>query len=51
MREKFNPFIKFCATRPDSYRDVPAAGTKSIGLAADAHGVMVFANAILTISS
>ena len=30
MREKFNPFIKFRATRT-----VPAAATKSIGLAAD----------------
>ena len=51
MREKFNPFIRFRATRPDSYRDVPAAATKSIGLAADPAfgegrhtGVMVFAN-------
>jgi len=40
MREEFNPLIKFCATRPDSYRDVPAAKTKSIGLQADARGVM-----------
>jgi hypothetical protein len=38
MREKFNPFIKFCATRT-----VPSTGTKSMGLAADAHGVLVFA--------
>ena len=36
--------IKFCCTRPDSYRDVPAAETKSIGLPADAHAVMVFAS-------
>jgi len=32
--------IKFCCTRPDSYRDVPAAETKSIGLPADARVVM-----------
>jgi hypothetical protein len=38
MRENFNPFIKFCGTRT-----VPATGTESVGLAADAHGVMVFA--------
>jgi hypothetical protein len=31
MREKFNPLIKICGTRT-----VPAAETKSIGLAADA---------------
>jgi hypothetical protein len=31
MREKFNPFIKYCATRT-----VPVAETKSMGLAADA---------------
>ena len=43
MREKFNLLIKSCATRPDSYRDVPAAKTKSIGLQADARVVMVFA--------
>jgi hypothetical protein len=35
MREEFKAFIKFCATRPDSYRDDPAAGTKSIELPAD----------------
>jgi len=39
MRENLNPFIKFCATRT-----VPSTGTKSIGLRADAHGVMVFAS-------
>ena len=39
MREKFNPFIKFCATRT-----VPSTGTKSMGLAVYAHGVMVFAS-------
>ncbi|HZY25163.1 MAG TPA: hypothetical protein VFE71_05005, partial [Bacteroidales bacterium] len=38
MREKFDPFIKFCATRT-----VPSIGTESMGLAADARGVMVFA--------
>ena len=38
MREKFKPFIKFCATRT-----VPSTGTKSTGLRADTHGVMVFA--------
>jgi|SRR5450759_551519 len=38
MRVKFNPFIKFCATRT-----VPSIGTESMGLASDAHGVMVFA--------
>ena len=43
MREEFNPLIKFCCTRPDSYRDDPAAKTKSIGLQADAQVVMVFA--------
>jgi hypothetical protein len=32
MREEFNPLIKTCITRPDSYRDVPAAKTKSIGM-------------------
>jgi hypothetical protein len=36
MREKFKPLIKSCGTRPDSYRDVPAAGIESIGLQADA---------------
>ena len=35
MREISSQLIKFCATRPDSYRDVPAAETKSIGLPAD----------------
>ena len=35
MREKLNLFTKSCATRPDSYRDVPAAETKLIGLQAD----------------
>jgi hypothetical protein len=43
MRENFNPLIKSCATRPDSYRDVPAVETTSIGLQANARGVMVFA--------
>ena len=32
MREKFNPLIKSCVTRPDSYRDDPAVETKSMGL-------------------
>jgi hypothetical protein len=36
MRVNINPLIKFCCTRPDSYRDDPAAETKSIGLPADA---------------
>jgi hypothetical protein len=40
MREEFNLLIKFCCTRPDSYRDVPAAETKSVGLQADARVVM-----------
>jgi hypothetical protein len=44
MREEFNPLIKSCGTRPDSYRDDPAAETKSIGLQADARSVMVFAS-------
>jgi len=43
MREEFCPLIKTCVTRPDSYRDVPAAKTKSIGLQAGARVVMVFA--------
>jgi len=43
MREEFNPLNKTCGTRPDSYRDDPAAETKSIGLQADARVVMVFA--------
>lgn len=43
MREKFNQLIKSYGTRPDSYRDVPAAKTESIGLQANALGVMVFA--------
>jgi hypothetical protein len=38
MREKFNLLIKSCGTQT-----VPAAETKSIGLAANARGVMVFA--------
>ena len=38
MRVTINPLSKFCGTRTD-----PAAETKSIGLAADARGVMVFA--------
>ena len=36
MRANSFQLIKFCCTRPDSYRDVPAAETKSIGLQADA---------------
>jgi hypothetical protein len=44
MREEFNLLIKFCCTRPDSYRDVPTAETKSVGLQADARVVMVFAS-------
>jgi hypothetical protein len=46
MREEFNPLNKFYCTRPDSYRDVPAAKTKSIGLQANASAswrIMVFA--------
>jgi hypothetical protein len=38
MRENFNTFIKFCATRT-----VPSTWTESVGLAADAPGVLVFA--------
>ena len=38
MTEKLNQLNKFCGTRPDSYRDVPATETKSMGLAADAQG-------------
>jgi len=38
MRVNFQQLIKSCGTRT-----VPAAKTKSIGLPADAHGVMVFA--------
>ena len=38
MIEKFNPFINLSATRT-----VPSTGTESVGLAANAHGVMVFA--------
>ena len=34
MRVNINPLIKSCGTRPDSYRDVPAAETKFIGLQA-----------------
>jgi hypothetical protein len=34
MREEFNSLIKSCSIRPDSYRDVPSAETKSIGLQA-----------------
>ena len=36
MRVTINPLIKSCCTRPDSYRDDPAAETKSIGLSNDA---------------
>jgi hypothetical protein len=43
MREEFNPLIKSCCIRPDNYRDVPAAETRSIGLQSDARVVMVFA--------
>ena len=39
MRFSFNPFIKFCANRT-----VASTGTESVGLRADALGVMVFAN-------
>jgi hypothetical protein len=35
MREKSSQLIKSCSTRPDSYRDDPAAETKSIELPAD----------------
>jgi len=38
MRVNINTFIKSCGTRT-----VPAAETKSIGLSANARGVMVFA--------
>jgi len=30
------PFIKFCGTRPDSYREVSSPGTVSLALSADA---------------
>jgi hypothetical protein len=36
MRLNSFQLIKSCSTRPDIYRDVPAAETKSIGLRADA---------------
>jgi len=39
MREKFNSFINCSATRT-----VPSTGTESVGLAAIARGVMVFAS-------
>jgi hypothetical protein len=39
MRAKSSQLIKFCGTLT-----VPAAETKSIGLPADANGVMVFAS-------
>ena len=39
MRVKSLQLLKFCGNLTD-----PAAETKSIGLAADAHGVMVFAS-------
>jgi hypothetical protein len=35
MREESNPLIKSCCIRPDSYRDVPATETNSIGLRSD----------------
>jgi len=38
MRLESFQLIKYCGTRPDSYRDVPAAETKSIGLLAFACG-------------
>jgi len=44
MRVSISQLIKSCGIRPDSYRDVPAAETKSIGLQADARVVMVFAS-------
>jgi hypothetical protein len=40
MRINSSQLIKFYGTRPDSYRDVPAAETKSMGLQADARVVM-----------
>jgi len=43
MREAFDLLINSCGTRPDSYRDDPAAETKSMGQWADARVVMVFA--------
>jgi hypothetical protein len=36
MREKFNPFIKFAATRT-----VPSSGTKSTGLTRCCHGFCI----------
>ena len=50
MREKSSQLIKSYGTRPDNYRDDPAAETKSIGLPADAL-VPCFLLAILTILS
>jgi len=50
MREKLNLFTKSCATRPDSYRDIPAAETKSVGLQADAQ-LSWFLHTIKTILS
>jgi hypothetical protein len=38
MRDKFDLFIKFSVTRT-----VPSTRTESVGLRADARGVMVFA--------
>jgi hypothetical protein len=35
MRVNINTLIKSSGTHPDSYRDDPAAETKSIGLQAD----------------
>jgi hypothetical protein len=32
MRVNIDPLIKFCGTRPDNYRDDPAADTKRVGL-------------------
>jgi hypothetical protein len=40
MSEEFNLLNKFCDTRPDSYRDDPAAEKKSKGLQADARVVL-----------
>jgi hypothetical protein len=44
MRANSIQLIKSYCTRPDSYRDDPAAKTELIGLQADAQVVMVFAS-------
>jgi hypothetical protein len=43
MALNFFQLIKSCGTRPDSYRDDPAAEIESIGLPADAQLAAFFA--------